>query len=494
MLCAWVVVLALAPAPIDVSDPEPRAVIPGAVGGLDGSRAEEQRRARYLRTGLETAALMALPTLAYWTHPAAQTHDWDLKFDWSSWERKLDLKAVRFDGNRFETNVLMHPIAGTAYYQAARDNGFGVFQSYLSSFLASFFWEYMVEFRELPSLNDIIVTPAAGVAVGEPSYRLSRALASGSPSVASRIGSWILSPIAGVNDLLMGRRPALESGPGEHRLWAEIGAASASVERRGRREELNLAAGGAVVAHPGYRQPGHASEGVAPGAWSALSARLRLDRASGLSGVDLHAGTLFVGRYLKDYDPGGGAGLLLGLGSSFDFDTRALGPTWDRIGSVGLLGPVIELTVDRPRFGLFLSLSGAYSFAMIQSLAYVLHGEMLSGAVIRTSLRGVGCYYGHGLTSRAQLALRLMKLEVALAGDVGLFRSIQGRDRFQERLDADFTLEDRRTSWSAQVAVPLWRGVRLAGRLEKDGRRSQLLNQTSTAAETRVLLLFAFAL
>jgi len=248
------------------------------------------------------------------------------------------------------------------------------------------------------------------------------------------------------------------------------------------------------VAHPGYRRPGLASESVAPGSWSAMSARLLLDRSSGPSGVDVHAGTLFLGRYLKNYDPRGGTGVLLGLGSTFDIDARALGPVWDRVGSVGLVGPVLELTVDRPPAGLVLSLSGAYSFGMIQSLAYSLNREMLTGAVIRTSLRGAGCYYGHGVTSRGHLALRLLSLELALASDLGLFRSIQGRDRLQERLETDFALEDFRAHWSALMSVPMWRGVRLAGRLERDQRKSQFLNRNASAGETRLGLVFAFAL
>jgi hypothetical protein len=478
---------------VDVSEqPGVPPAIP-ALSGQDLRRPDEQRRAHYLRAGLETSALLAMQSLYYWSNPSAQSRDWDLKFDWSSWQRKLDLHAVRFDGNRLGTNALLHPLSGTAYYQASRDNGLTLGQSYLWSFVASFFWEYMVEFREAPSLNDIIVTPAAGAAVGEPSLRFSRLLAARS-GVISRIGSWILSPIANTNDLLLGRRPSEAPPPAYARLWAEIGGASTAIDQAGRRQELSLAAGGVLVAHSGYRRPGRGSESVAPGSWSALSARALLDRADGPTGLDFHASTLFLGRYFKSYDPGGGAGLLLGLGGSFDIDGRDLGPDWDRVGSVGLLGPKIELTVDRPWLGLALSLSSAYSFAMIQSLAYALHGEALSGRVIRTSLRGAGYYYGHGLISNAQLAARVLFFEIALAGDLGLFRSIQGRDRFQERLEGDFSLRDSRTSSSAQLSVPLARGVRLAGRLEKERRQSQLLDLTARSGETRLGLLVGFSL
>jgi hypothetical protein len=495
MWCGLVVLLYWAPAAIDVTGATAAVpTLPEAVHGLDGSRREDERRVRYLRLTLETAALMALPALGYWTHPGAQEQDWDLKFDWHSWQRKLDLDAVRFDGNRFETNMIMHPLSGTAYYQVARDNGLGLFQSYLSAFIASFLWEYMIEFRELPSLNDIILTPAAGVALGEPSHRLSRWLASRPPTLANRVGAFILSPIASINDAIWGQRPSPSADAGYPSLWLSIGGLSTALEGQGRREELSLAVDASLVAHHGYREPGQASEAVAPGAWSGLSARVLLDRATGPSGVGVRAETLFLGHYLRSYAPDRGAGLMLGLGGSFDFDSRSLGAKWDRVGSVGLIGPMTELTVDRPGLSLSLSLSAAYSFAMVESLAYALHGDALGASVIRTSLRGAGYYFGHGLTSTANLRLRVAFVEAELAGDLGLFRSIQGRDRFQERLDSDFSLSDLRADGSALVSAPLTRGLRLGGRYERILRHSQLLRRTATADETRLELLLAFSM
>lgn len=69
-------------------------------------------------------------------------------------------------------NYIMHPYFGGVYYTAARHAGFDEFESFLYSFtMSTFFWEYGVEsFAEVPSIQDIIVTPIFGAAMGEWMY------------------------------------------------------------------------------------------------------------------------------------------------------------------------------------------------------------------------------------------------------------------------------------------------------------------------------------
>ncbi|WP_261396610.1 DUF3943 domain-containing protein [Photobacterium rosenbergii] len=66
-------------------------------------------------------------------------------------------------------NYIMHPYFGGVYYTAARHSGFNEWESFLySATMSTFFWEYGVEaFAEVPSIQDIIVTPLFGAAVGE---------------------------------------------------------------------------------------------------------------------------------------------------------------------------------------------------------------------------------------------------------------------------------------------------------------------------------------
>jgi hypothetical protein len=51
----------------------------------------------------------------------------------------------------------------------ARSSGFNIFESFLySAFMSTCFWEYGIEaFAEVPSKQDLIVTPVLGSVVGE---------------------------------------------------------------------------------------------------------------------------------------------------------------------------------------------------------------------------------------------------------------------------------------------------------------------------------------
>lgn len=66
-------------------------------------------------------------------------------------------------------NFVLHPIAGSIYYQAARISGYGKRQSFgYSFFMSLLFWEYGVEsVFETPSWNDIWATPIIGSLIGE---------------------------------------------------------------------------------------------------------------------------------------------------------------------------------------------------------------------------------------------------------------------------------------------------------------------------------------
>ncbi|WP_064602793.1 DUF3943 domain-containing protein [Photobacterium sp. J15] len=74
-----------------------------------------------------------------------------------------------WDADDHYLNYIMHPYFGGVYYTAARHAGFDEWESFLySATMSTFFWEYGVEaFAEVPSIQDVIVTPLFGAAVGE---------------------------------------------------------------------------------------------------------------------------------------------------------------------------------------------------------------------------------------------------------------------------------------------------------------------------------------
>ncbi len=75
-------------------------------------------------------------------------------------------------------NYILHPYAGAAYYMSARSEGFNMLGSFLySAFISTVLWEYGIEaFMEIPSLQDLLITPICGAVLGEGFYRAKRAI------------------------------------------------------------------------------------------------------------------------------------------------------------------------------------------------------------------------------------------------------------------------------------------------------------------------------
>ncbi|MDE7025232.1 MAG: DUF3943 domain-containing protein [Paramuribaculum sp.] len=94
---------------------------------------------------------------------------------WKRWVRNVCDGPV-WDGDNLIFNYVLHPYAGAAYYMSARGCGFNCWGSFLYCFaISTLFWEYGFEaFNEIPSVQDLIITPVVGSLVGEGFYILKR--------------------------------------------------------------------------------------------------------------------------------------------------------------------------------------------------------------------------------------------------------------------------------------------------------------------------------
>lgn len=126
----------------------------------------EAQERDYLRTSLGIGTVMASGLGIYIYKGERNDYDWPLTWGRVS-ERFTTTNHFRFDDNEFAMNNVAHPVAGAMYYGLARSNGFGPLGSALFSVAGSTFWEVVVELREVASLNDLVATPATGIALGE---------------------------------------------------------------------------------------------------------------------------------------------------------------------------------------------------------------------------------------------------------------------------------------------------------------------------------------
>ena len=74
-----------------------------------------------------------------------------------------------WDNDDWTINYIGHPVSGAFYYTMARNDGMSIGESAaFSALMSTFFWEYGYEsFAEIPSIQDLIITPLFGSILGE---------------------------------------------------------------------------------------------------------------------------------------------------------------------------------------------------------------------------------------------------------------------------------------------------------------------------------------
>ncbi|HTB59995.1 MAG TPA: DUF3943 domain-containing protein [Polyangia bacterium] len=475
----------------------------------------------YLRIVLGELAFLGLQAAWYWGHQ--DPSESEIPLGWQTWQTKMfSDRYFAFDHDRFNTNAIGHPLAGTIYYQIARGNGLGVGPSFLTTVAASTLWKYFGEPNQKLSINDLIVTPAAGWVIGEATYRLGRLFADGEPNLTNCVGAALFSPVAALNDAPVchgkRRQEAQETAFGEpydergisrriwHRLSFELGAAHTSfegtqggngdgnVEPNEERNETVLGLGARIVSHALYRRPGSGASTARPGQWTDLGARWFINDGS-IRGAFVHADSLVWGRYWRDYGEVIGAsgepdgrGLLLGVGSSFDYDARSLPNLWDRTLAVGLLGPVAEFAARHGSLALRATLAASYGFAQVTSLAYAEAAPAFANVIIKSELKMQGYYYAQGLLTFATVEAELKDLRLTLDGRSQSLWSFNLGDDQQAELQNNFSLRDTRLYLSAIASwQPFGGPVRLALAFDDVIRDSRLPGTLVSSDERRVL-------
>ncbi len=140
--------------------------------------------------------------------------------DVSNWERgeifgKWDDNVKHgpvWDRDGFGLNVIGHGYFGGVYYQVARKSGYRQWDAFLYSVLGStFYWEFGIEaFAEIPSIQDIVLTPVLGWAYGEWAFQTEQSILADGGTVfgSEALGSLslvVLDPIdsasIGINNL-----------------------------------------------------------------------------------------------------------------------------------------------------------------------------------------------------------------------------------------------------------------------------------------------------
>jgi hypothetical protein len=454
-------------------------VLAAAIGVSGAARAEATKPSpepppNYLRPALEIA--IGLGAGAVWYVLDDRNV---LDFDYPSLKQRLNGEAWRFDSNRFPLNYVWHPLTGAGMYVLSRGNRLGVVPAFAYALAGSTAWEYVIEFNEKISVNDMIVTPLAGLALGEFFHKLALYVSRPAPrGVGGQALAWSLGLSVHGHDRLDGIEPEAPEQWRALELAYGFGVTTRGGEAA--RGAHRLGFSGRLVSLPGYLEPS------AGGRWFADAdvAAFDLDLELGAEGVgaDVFAETWLAGYH----EPALAATGALAVGYTYR-STRAFGFD-DRQGLLRFPGVAAEFQRRRGELGALLRARGAPTFGSMSAVGYPSFRLAEPEGRAKTVLERESYFYGWGFSAGLEARLRLGAL--GLGGELGVSRlaSIEGFDRAQERVARDLHVRETALDYGFSASVqPSGTGLR-GGLVVERRKRVSMTSSVETRTDGERLL------
>ena len=484
----------------------------------DAKPSPEQKPKKHLgRAMLECLALFGYSQTKYWATYGTWIEDWHYELTWEDQKKRFfSLEAWKFDSNCFGLNW-SHALAGALYYNFARTNNLNRLESLLFNIGGSFYWEYLVEWRNVLSIGDNIFTGVGGVSIGESWYQLGKYF-SNQTELGNRILSF-LNPILKFNHWLDRKERASwprKPEPGWNKFDFFLGS---RVSRNATKaNNLRYIHGGIhtqIIHIPEFGKPGQISQKKS----DTLFSELYFDFSEGDTGmeeINLFSRTVFFGYFKQNIDQQQrGYAYYFGLGSAFTYsrkrsitfydgcevkvkrghDLRLEEPRefTDKFSVIHLAGPMFDLTSIFSKYRLRLVLDAYLDFALINAFALNKYSEGRDISGIKTNLLYYGYYYGLGTTLSSDLNINFHNLEFRGLLKYHSWGSIEGRDRFQNELTDDFHVKDARLQY--QLDLGYWISgtqIGLFSTYESIQRKGNIKTINHKETETRLFFGFKF--
>jgi hypothetical protein len=384
----------------------------------------------YLRTTLEQLAIFGAGIGQYWYDQNQNSKDWQFKYDWPSLQKRLEGGAYSFDSNGFDTNFLFHPFSGSLYYSSARANHLGPFGALAVAFTSSFLWEFFGEFQERPSINDIIVTPYAGMAWSETTTQLGAFFFRSCSSTANDIIGSSLAPLVALHDAADGARRVhsdCQQSSSRHRFRFSLSGGEAWSEGISPHPVLTASAHTEVIHLPTFAQPGFGWSTFADANVSRFGLDLSVNepRSSDVTDVTLLTQTVVAGLHYRDNYPRARAlerrevifGLLIGA----EYSRHRYDPAGaaDRIFLLNVPAVTTRYYGHSAGVGWELSLDAGGLFGAADALALPRALQHGPAPDLTSVAQGEGYNHvaGFGLNPRARLELGAAEIGLELRSD-----------------------------------------------------------------------------
>ena len=291
--------------------------------------AEEGMPKKTRRAIVQLGILAVYSTYRYWADYHRWIEDWQYELTCADqFRRFLTLEAVRFDSNNYVTNWT-HVIGGALYYQFARANYLTWAESTMAAFVSSALYEYISEWREVISVNDMFLTTFGGYSVGETWFQLTDYFHHQRSPVLKVLG--FLNPVNELNQWLDRKKPASKAtpAPGWHGFVLSAGWRRSSETGRGAFDAGFVSLDTEIIPTPEYGRTGEVRRKLRYTSLSELSIEVALrgrpegfdDLTGGPSEeVDFYSRVVGLAWYRQKIDElGRGDAMSIGLGSALTY-------------------------------------------------------------------------------------------------------------------------------------------------------------------------------
>jgi hypothetical protein len=421
---------------------------------LEGDEEEET----HVKTALiEAGVVFGISAIGYWRIPDSDNPDLDLAWDWPSWHDKISGDAIRLDTNTFAYNAFRHSVYGLATYHAGRTNGLGLAGSTALTVGSIVAWEFLLEYREYPSLNDLIMTTAAGLEIGEPLWQVGQLWRGGERGPADRVRTTLFSPLDTAHESVLVRRQPMRRRPAWSSIVLDAGVAYHLIEGDANGEVV-MRGDLDVVRDPRYVTPGPHAGAIRAGTWSRIRGQLRIgdtEEGTEVSSTRLQTRTALLGYYVQD---DAGMGRFVGAGTGFTYRRDELPFDPDRVAIAHLFGPQFQLSRRTPSWAIRFDTSGYGDFAYVDAHAFPASSDPFAGPPPNINkLQSHGYYDAIGASASARLRMDTYAWSFDAEIEGHSLWQLDGPDRVQ-RNDFRATTPadphdafDLRAYWRAQI-------------------------------------------
>lgn len=440
---------------------------------------EDPANKAYLLAAAEIAVATGIATLNYYFVDNSNQVDWDYqRSDWNNWRKRLLQKSWTFDSNSFSVNF-GHAFSGMGYHWAARSSGLTSAESFLFAFAASGVWELICEHREKPSLNDQIITPIGGIALGEAVFQLGEIFRRGDNTIVNRVLSRVFAAPKMFNDWLndqkLQRAPRFDSLGFPADVWHRFELYSGYVAGKKLSHSDDLKQSILVGAHVQILNQGDYDKAAVvkkvflDTAFTELLLQADINPQNKYEDIQFMVKSVLAGYYKQDIEKDSSnrlSGYSFLIGPSVGLDYRSTGVDtpkdpnrndWHFIANV--LGATIDVSWYIKDVKIRFSIDVFGDFAMVRSAGYFIYQNSPDDplTILPRILRDQNYFYGMGATTAGKLILSHKDLELGIMTKYHYISSLNGHDRDQQNVTLDPKMTELFSSVKIWFSHPLYK-------------------------------------